>query len=62
MENKNNPDENNLQFKQLSKEIVYYIQNNSEKTEQCIKFVLYELNLRCISKDFLTKISRQIEP
>jgi hypothetical protein len=31
-------------------------------TQESIDFVLYELELRCVSKDFLRKLSEQIEP
>lgn len=46
-------------FEQLSKEIVAYCQMNHGKTEKCVEFIMYELNLRTVSKDFLAKISEQ---
>lgn len=46
-------------FEQLSKEIVMFCQTHG--TDESINFVRYELYLRCISKDFLTEISRQID-
>ena len=49
-------------FEQLSKEIVHFCQMHHGSTQKCIDFVLYELELRCVSKDFLTEISKQIEP
>ncbi len=48
-------------FEQLSKEIVNFVQTHP-KTQECIDFVKYELHLRCVSKDFLQKISEQKEP
>ena len=53
---------NQNMFEQLSKEIVFYCQNNINDTKSCTDFVLYELYLRCISKNYLEEISRQREP
>ena len=57
----NNTKETDPRFAQLSKEIVAYCQMNSHKTEKCINFVLYELELRCVSKDVLAKMAEQID-
>ena len=48
-------------YQQLSKEITRFIQDNCNKTEECIKFVEYELRLRFVSKRELQEISKEID-
>ena len=44
-------------FEQLSTEIVAFVQACGHDTVKCREFVLYELRLRCISKDRLSELA-----
>lgn len=46
-------------FEQLSKEMAVFSQQNHRDYDKLQKFFLYELNLRCVSKDFLAELSEQ---
>jgi hypothetical protein len=49
-------------FEQLTKEIVCFCQNPENSHKDCEEFVLYELYLRTVSKNYLEEIARQREP
>ena len=52
----------NNMFEGLTKEIVCFCQNPDNSHDECVEFVLYELYLRTVSKNYLEEISRQREP